>query len=120
MIKKYLSEFGIALGLLAILVSLINPYWMPMGLHMALLVVLCVVFGVYAMFVWREGGGDERDRALLQKSDRIAFLVGSGVLVFAIAYEGLILHQVTPWLVVAFSIMIIAKALSFIYFKEHN
>lgn len=118
--KEYRTEIGIA-GLLMLLIgALINPWWMPMGIHYVLLIAFIVVFGSFVLFLWREQGGDERDMFLRGKSDRLAFLVGASVLAVAIAFESFAYHTTNKWIVSAFAIMLIAKAVAHIYTSKKH
>lgn len=113
---ELLLIFG--LGFLAF--GALNPYWMPMGMQLTILLALTVLFGVFAVYFWREQGGDERERSLLHTADRIGFLAGATVLLIAIIVEGLIFHMVTPWVIAALAAMIIAKAAGYIYTSRNN
>jgi len=108
----------IVIGILAIIT--LNPYVMPMGMFLTTLLALIVLFGFFAVFVWREKGGDEREVTLLHMSDRTAFLAGSSVLIIAILIEGLSQHTVNPWVLAALSVMIVAKAVSYIYNQNRH
>lgn len=106
---------------LAILATLtLNPYWMPMGLYLTTLLALTVLFALFAVLVWREQGGDERERLLIHMSDRIAFLTGATLLLIAVIVEGLIFHMTNPWVIGALAAMVIAKAGAYIYNSYKN
>lgn len=108
----------VVVGVLAF--AALNPYLMPMGMYFTTLLALLVLFGFFAVFVWREKGGDERDRTLIHKSDRTAFLAGSTVLILALLVDGILLQMSNPWVLGAFSAMVIAKAASYIYLQNRN
>ena len=98
----------------------LNPYEMPMGTFFTILTVLIVLFGIFASFVWREKGGDEREVMLVHRSDRVAFLAGASVLLIAIIVEGITMHMSDPWVLGAFSVMIIAKSIGYIYHQNKH
>ena len=108
--KPLVSEILIAVSFVALLTALLNPWgaFMPMPLVMTLLVFLLVAFGIFAGLIWRERGGDERDRFHAMLADRVAYLLGTGVLLVGVAIQSFT-HALDPWLVVVLGIMIIAK-----------
>lgn len=103
----------VVVGILAF--TTLNPYTMPMGIYLTVLLALLVLFAFFATFVWREKGGDERERTLLHMSDRAAFLAGATVLIIAVLVDGVLFHMSSPWVLAALSAMIITKAASYIY-----
>lgn len=113
--KPILVEISliIIMGILAF--TVLSPSIMPMGMYLTTLLALIVLFGFFAVFVWREQGGDEREKMLLHMSDRVAFLAGATVLIVAILVDGILFHMSSPWVLGAFSAMIIGKAASYIY-----
>jgi len=119
MIKDFLVEILIIVVLLVLAGSILNPYWMPMGMQLLLLLALVALFGVFSVFLWREQGGDERETSLRHRSDRIGFLAGATVLLVAIVVEGFLFHMVNGWVVGALGVMIIAKVVSYVY-NQHR
>ena len=89
---------------------LLNPFhfWMPGMAQMAMLGSLLVAFGVLSVYLLQEQAGDEREIAHRMLAGRIAFFIGSLVLVIGIAVESM--HG-TPdrWLVLALAGMILGK-----------
>jgi len=118
---KYLKPFTVEIVLILILAVLslgvLDIFWMPMGMQIAALSLLVVFFGAYAIYGLRERGGDEREIALLHKSDRVAFFAGATVLLIAIIYESVVHHMSAPWVVFALFAMVTAKAVAYMY---HN
>jgi len=110
----------IALVLLTLTALDYNPYWMPMGLHLSVLLGITILFILFATFVWREQGGDERERALLNMSDRFAFLAGSTVLMVAVLVEGVWMHMGDPWVLGALTAMVSAKAVAYMYYQNRH
>jgi len=123
-IHKYLKEFCVELLLVILLAALsfgvYNPYWIPMGFQLVLLTALVVLFGFFAVFLWREQGGDEREAMLRHMSDRVGFLVGAFILLIAILVDGIVFHAFNGWIVGALVAMIAAKVLNFIYYDGKN
>jgi hypothetical protein len=119
-IKPVMVEILLILVLAVLGVLTLNPYWMPMGMYLTALLALTVLFALFAIVVWREQGGDERERLLIHMSDRIAFMAGAAVLLTAVVIEGLLQHMPNPWVVGALAAMVIAKAAAYIYNSSRN
>lgn len=116
--NKILVELLLIVTLISLGFTTLNPYWMPMGLFLGVISALIVLFGIFAVFVWREKGGDEREVTLLHKSDRAAFLAGATVLLFAIVYESVVMHKESPWVITALLVMVVVKLLSYLYHER--
>jgi asparagine N-glycosylation enzyme membrane subunit Stt3 len=103
-------ELVISLVLVVLAVGVLNPMhtWMPDMTLSLLLAAVFVIFCAFAVFVLREYVTDEREAAHRAVAGRIAFLVGSGVLVLGIMVEGS-KHAVDPWLVISLVAMILGK-----------
>ncbi len=97
-------------GLVIVAILLVNPFhfWMPDMMVMAMLAIILALFGIFASFVLRETGGDERDSAHRSLAGRNAFLAGSAALVLGIIIQGYH-HMVDVWLVIALVVMVTAK-----------
>lgn len=106
----------ISILLVVLSILLINPlhFWMPDTLTMSLTAGVVVVFTLFAVFVWKERSRDEREQLHLMLAGRIAFLVGTGVLVVGIAFQSLS-HTIDPWLVTALVLMVLAKVIGLLY-----
>jgi len=89
-----------------------------MGMQLTVISVLIVLFAAFAVFVVREVGGDEREVAILHRSDRLAFLTGATVLLVAVVYNSLILNVVEPWTCTALAIMIFTKIVAYMYYQH--
>jgi hypothetical protein len=74
---------------------------------------------LFAALIWREKPADEREILLSQKAGRIAFLVGTSVLVIGIVYEELH-HSLDPWLIYALVFMILGKIIGYWFIKQNN
>lgn len=115
--KHYLSEIVVTIVLVVLAALLWNPYWMPMGAVYFVLVAFAVVLGGFTAFIWRERGGDERESLIRHIASRVAYLAGAIVLALGIAYETLVSHAVDPWLIGAFMVVVLAKAVGYAYGK---
>lgn len=95
---------------------LLNPFhfWMPGMAQMAMLACLLVAFAVLSAYFLQEQAGDEREIAHRMLAGRVAFFIGSLVLVIGIAAESI--HG-TPdkWLVLALAGMILGKVCARMY-----
>jgi len=111
--KNNIKEIIAMTGLVIIAVLLINPFhfWMPDMMVMAMLAVILALFGIFASFVLREQGGDERDSVHRSLAGRNAFLAGSTALVLGIIIQGYH-HKVDVWLVIALVVMVTAKIMT--------
>jgi Kef-type K+ transport system membrane component KefB len=116
--KTFLSEIilGICIAVLAIL--LLNPYWMPMGVVLAILICFIILVGGFAVFIWKEKGGDERDALIRYVAARCAYLASALILAVGIVYQTLMHQKIDTWLVVAFIVMVLAKILGSVYGKN--
>ncbi len=119
-LKPIIVEVLMIVAVVALAFMTLNPYEMPMGTFLTTLIALIVLFGFFALFVWREKGNDEREIMLVHRSDRIAFLVGASVLLIAIVVEGVTMHMTDRWVLGAFSVMIIAKSIAYIYHQNKH
>ena len=117
--EDLLQEIIVSLIIIVLIVALLNPFsfWMPDMILVLMIVGLLVSFSIFASFIWKESVKDERENLHRLVAGRIAFLVGSGTLVAAIAIEG-ISHKVDVWLVIVLGSMILAKTLGLIYAKN--
>jgi hypothetical protein len=114
--KNNLKETLVTLILIVIAVLLLNPFsfWMPDILVLCMLAIALALFGIFASFILREKSIDEREELHKSLAGRNAFLVGSGILMLGIVFQGYN-HTVDPWLVIALIAMIIAKFLTRIW-----
>ena len=117
--KNNLSEVFISIVLIVLLALFLNPFswFMPSMLVMTLLAVLLIAFFIFAAFVWREKAGDEREQTHQMLAGRVAFLVGSGVLVLGIIIQEY-QHALDPWLVYTLGAMILAKVGTLLYGRK--
>lgn len=105
-----------AVLVLVLSMLLLNPFhiWMPGMTQMTVLGCLLVAFAVLSVYLLQENGGDEREATHRMLAGRVAFFIGSLVLVIGIALESM--HG-TPdiWLVLALAGMILGKVLARCY-----
>ncbi|HVN26783.1 MAG TPA: hypothetical protein VMT99_04025 [Candidatus Paceibacterota bacterium] len=118
--KHISGEVGVAAVFLVLLVVVLNPWslFMPGYVVMGLLTALAVLFGVFASLIWRESGRDEREAFHSMFADRMAFLVGSGILLVAVIVEELA-GSIDPWIAAALGGMVVAKVGALIYSKTN-
>lgn len=111
MLRENLSEIATVIVFLIILVLFLNPFgfWMPEPLTYMMIVAVVVVFALFAGLVLKNSARDEREALHQMKAGRIGYLSGVGVLVLAIAIEGVILKEVDVWLVIALAVMVLAR-----------
>jgi len=119
-IKPVIVEVLLVAAVAGLAFMTLNPYEMPMGTFFTILIALIVLFGIFATFVWREKGKDEREEMLIHRSDRVAFLAGASVLLVAIVVEAVTMHMTNHWVLGAFTTMVIAKSVAYIYYQSRN
>ncbi len=114
--KNNIKEIFIAVALVSLLLLVLNPFdfWMPNMAHMIVLACLIGVFGIYAGYVLREKIHDEREGVHRMFAGRVAFLVGTFVLIVA-TLIGAWKDQIDPWVVTALTAMIVAKIFAHAY-----
>ncbi len=116
--KNVKGELVIGVGLLVLLFIIFNPWnvFMPGFVVMGLLIGIVVLFGIFAIFLWNESRGDEREEFHRLFADRIAYLAGSAAFIIAIVIQELA-HALDPWLIAGLSVMILTKVTALIYGK---
>ncbi len=113
------SELSVGLGLLALLYIIFNPWnmFMPGYLVMGLLIGAVVLYITFVTFLWRENHGDEREQFHRLFADRLAYLVGSALLLLGIVI-GELRHALDPWLILTLAVMVLTKIAGLIYGKN--
>ena len=112
-----ITEIGVGL-LLAVLVGVLTyarAAWMPNMATMLTLALVVAAFGTFAVFVWREDRGDEREQLIRFVASRAAFLAVGSVLLLGIIVETLQSHAPSPWLGLALVVMVGAKIIGHAY-----
>jgi hypothetical protein len=109
-------EIVIALILIAIVVLILNPFnfWMPTMVHTMMLIIVFIVFGLFAAFILREKVQDERESAHRMNAGRLAFLSGSAILVIGIIFQD-VKGTVDGWLIAALVVMVLTKIIARLY-----
>jgi len=106
-------------GLLLIIVVGVLTYahetWMPNMATMLALVLMVAFFGAFALFVWREKDGDEREQLIRFIASRAAFLATGGVLLLGIIIETIVYNRSNSWLGIALVVMVVAKIIGNAY-----
>lgn len=110
------KEIFVSLVFVVLLILFLNPFnfWMPNELLMMMIIGLAVVFAVYAGFIWRENAKDERETLHRMLAGRMAYLVGTGILVLGIIVQSF-RHELDSWLIFTLGSMILAKIFGIIY-----
>ena len=108
--NNLIKETGVGIILLVLLLLIINPFhfWMPSMIVDTVMVLILVVFGIFAVYLLQEKVVDEREYAHRLLSGRWAFLSGATVLIVGIVVQG-IWGGIDPWLFLALVVMIIVK-----------
>ena len=118
--NNFKQEIIVAIIVVVLLVLIVDPLnWMPPVAIMMLLLGMLVAFLVFIGFVWREKPQDEREAAHRVFAGRIAFLVGTALLVVGTAVQTL-QHELDPWLPVILGIMILAKIIASAYGRQNR
>lgn len=99
-----------AILVLLLALLLLNPFhlWMPGMTQMALLGCLLVAFAVLSLYLLQEHARDEREASHRMLAGRVAFFVGSLILVVGITVES-IYGTPNTWLVLSLAGMILGK-----------
>ncbi len=103
-------EYATAMLLVVLLVLIGNPFmfWMPSMLTTSVLLVIAVLVLVYAGFILKENGGDEREMLHRMLASRAAYLAGIAALTVALLVQGLV-YQIDPWIAGTLALMIVVK-----------
>ncbi|HVT01602.1 MAG TPA: hypothetical protein VHE53_05260 [Patescibacteria group bacterium] len=113
------SELAVSIIFILLLIFFLNPFHilMPDPMLTLMIVVLLVLFGIFASFVFQENVHDERESLHRFIAARFAYLIGTGVLVIGIIIQSLS-HNVDIFLVITLILMVLAKVAGFIYAKN--
>lgn len=120
MMRNSGQELFIALTLTALvgILTFAHNAWMPGMATMLTLLLIVVTFSTFAVFVWRERDGDEREQFLRHIAARCAFLITGAVLVIGIIYETFVYHAPDPWLSAALIAMVGGKVVGHLYARK--
>ncbi|HVZ67299.1 MAG TPA: hypothetical protein VG917_03485 [Patescibacteria group bacterium] len=113
------SELIVSFIFILLLIFFLNPFHllMPDPMLTLMIIVLLVLFGIFASFVFRENVHDERESLHRFIAARFAYLVGTGTLVVGIIIQSLS-HNVDLFLVITLILMVLAKIAGFMYAKK--
>ncbi len=98
----------IGLGVIAFLAVAPSVVVMPSALQMLLLGIVLILISCFLVFLWREQPDDERELQNQALASRRAYLIGSIVLIIALAVQSLN-HDVDPTIPAALFAMIATK-----------
>lgn len=118
---KLVIEVIVVIVLLGIAFILFNPthLLMPDSVSTLLMLALIVAFLLFLAIIWRENAKDERESHHIHKSGRIAYFIGTTILVIGIIAQAT-RHDIDPWLLLALAGMVITKLASRIYQNFRN
>lgn len=116
-----LTEIILGIVLIVLLGIIFNPFDLYMTQMTTMLIALTflVLFGIFALFALREQPQDEREELLVIKTSRFAYLITGATLAIGIAWE-LIQHDIDPWLLIVFAVMIFAKLFGYLYQQKNS
>lgn len=111
------GEVFVSAALIVLLILSLNPFniFMPTMLQTTLICILVIVFGAFALFVWREKIRDEREGYHRLVAGRWAFLIGALILVAGIVVQHLQEGRIDPWLSITLGGMVLAKVGGLVY-----
>ena len=117
--KRILAEFILPFILLVVLASLVWPYGFGGGhaMVMARQGILLSGFIVFALWIWREQSLDEREELHRMLIGRVAYLVGSGILIAGIVVQSLG-GIVDRWLVYSLMGMVLVKVVGSVWARR--
>jgi len=112
----------ISILIIVLAILLLDPFMllMPGSVTMMVILLLAVVFAAYTIFIYREQARDERELAHRMAAARLAWLIGAGVALIGIVYEGLLEHTVDQWLIFTLVATVIGKLTVRSYLEKKN
>ena len=119
--NTFIKEIATIAIILCLLVFLLNPFnfWMPSDVVLMLAVSLLIFFGIFAGLILREKTRDEREAFHIMLADRIAYLLGSFLLVLGIVLQSIYSH-VDFWLILTLGVMLLTKLLVLVWSKMNR
>lgn len=91
-----------------------DTFTMPKTADAMFIVGIVVAFLAFSAFIFKEKSLDERESSHILKASRISYLVGVGVLTFALIIQTL-MHSIDIWIVYALTAMVLSKLISRVY-----
>ena len=118
---KEWAEIYLSAILILLLITCVNPLeaMMPIFWDRTVIVLLIVVYGLYAGIVYREAARDERERLHVARAERIGFLTGATLVLVFIVFETFF-TSVEKALVFVLGGMVLAKMIALIVLKIRN
>ena len=114
--NKTVTEIIIVVVLIGLLLLLgdVFHHFMPSMMLVVVLAATVGVFGLFISFVLRETPGDEREQIHRLVAGRVAFLIGTAVVLVGIVVES---FSGTPdkWLLIALGVMVTSKIIARIH-----
>ncbi len=109
-ITTLFNEITISLIFVGLAILFLDPFMivMPQTIIYFLLIVMTVLFTLFAGFIWKEHARDERDELHKMIAARMGYLLGAGVLVLGLISQSLFSHP-DPWLIIALVAMVLGK-----------
>lgn len=112
----YIKESIVLLLLAGLLFIHTGPYAHGM-FAMGSGVIVLIVLGIYAGFVWKEFPKDEREDQIQGKAHKIAFLLAMSILTIGIAIQYLMGHN-DIWLLLTLIALLAGKSIGSIYAEK--
>jgi hypothetical protein len=114
--NNLIVEGIISVLLIGVLIFFINPVdlLMPPMMHPFMVPVLVTLFIIFTALLWKEKPGDEREQQHKFIASRFAYFAGAVVLIVGIIYQS-IHHSIDPWIIIAISVILLAKFIGLIY-----
>lgn len=78
-----------------------------------------ILFGLFALFVWREKPQDEREEAHAHFAGRTAYLLGGSMLVIGMVTQSFV-HTIDPWLPATLLVMILGKLFALLWSRSRH
>lgn len=121
-IRELGTEITLAVAFVTLLALLLNPFGFLMSDSVEYMFIagFAIVMAVFLALVWREQARDEREQLHRFVASRAAYLLGSATLALAIVIEKITLGMADVWLVVALSVMVLAKLAGLLYSRIHH
>lgn len=119
-LTNFKKELIVSAILIVLLILMLNPshFWMPDMMHITILALTIVIFGIFASFVLHERAKDEREGAHRMLAGRIAFLSGATTLIIGIIFQ-VVQDNIDPWLILTLVVMILAKIATLLYSETY-
>jgi hypothetical protein len=91
---------------------------MTEAVHMTMLGMIVALFAIFAMFLWKEAPGDERDQLHRFIAARFAYTTAGALLLLGTIIQAFA-HQIDPWLPFVLGAMVFAKIIGRSYAQKY-